>query len=334
MTHHDRAGLSVAAELASFIEDEVLPGLGIGADGFWNGVADVFARFTPENRKLLARRDDLQARIDAWYRDRKGQPHDPAATESFLRDIGYLVDEPAPFSITTEKVDDELARLAGPQLVVPILNARFLLNAANARWGSLYDALYGTDALGDLPPTGPYDAARGARVVVAGQGLPRRGGSAGNRVVFAGRRLVDRGRQADAGSEGSDAVRRLSRRAVGADVDPAGQQRPAHRTGHRPVERHRRGGRGAVCPTWCWRAPCRPSAIWRTRSRRWTPRTRSAAYRNWLGLMKGDLSASFQKGGQTLNRTLEPDRTFTAPGGGAVTLPGRSACCSSATSAT
>ncbi len=165
MTHHDRAGLSVDVELSAFLEDEVLPGLGLAAEAFWTGVANMFARFAPENRKLLARRDHLQARIDDWYRERRGQPHDPAGTESFLRDIGYLVDEPAPFSVTTERVDDELAKLAGPQLVVPILNARFLLNAANARWGSLYDALYGTDALGDLPPGGPYDAARGARVV-------------------------------------------------------------------------------------------------------------------------------------------------------------------------
>ncbi|RYG06953.1 MAG: malate synthase G, partial [Caulobacteraceae bacterium] len=161
----DRAGLGVAPELASFIEAEVLPGLGIEAGGFWAGVADVFGRFAPENRALLARRDDFQARIDDWYRARRGQANDPVATEGFLREIGYLVEEPAAFTITTGNVDAELATLAGPQLVVPILNARFLLNAANARWGSLYDAFYGTDALGDLPPKGPYDAARGARVV-------------------------------------------------------------------------------------------------------------------------------------------------------------------------
>ncbi len=112
MTHHDRAGLSVAAELARFIEDEVLPGLGLGADAFWTGTADVFARFASENLKLLRRRDELQARIDSWYRERKGQPRDAAATERFLRDIGYLVDEPAPFRVTTETVDAELATLA------------------------------------------------------------------------------------------------------------------------------------------------------------------------------------------------------------------------------
>ena len=176
----DRAGLGVAPELAAFVETQVLPGLGIAADGFWAGVADVFGRFAPENRALLARRDALQSQIDEWYRERRGQANDPVATglkqssaaretvgeqEAFLREIGYLVDEPAPFAITTENVDPELATLAGPQLVVPILNARFLLNAANARWGSLYDALYGTDALGVAPVSGPYDAARGAKVV-------------------------------------------------------------------------------------------------------------------------------------------------------------------------
>ena len=155
-----RAGLQVAKELADFIEREALQGLAIEAGAFWTGVAGVFARFAPENRRLLAVRDDLQGRIDDWHRQRRGQPHDAAATEAFLREIGYLVDEPAPFVIGTRNVDSEVATLAGPQLVVPSLNARFVLNAANARWGSLYDALYGTDALGDLPAPGPYDAAR------------------------------------------------------------------------------------------------------------------------------------------------------------------------------
>ncbi|HVL41678.1 MAG TPA: malate synthase G, partial [Brevundimonas sp.] len=160
-----RAGLQVADELAAFLDAEALPGTGIEPDAFWTGVAAIFARFAPENRRLLAVRDDLQARIDAWHLARRGQPYDVSAATAFLREIGYLVDEPAPFAIGTQNVDAEVATLAGPQLVVPSLNARFVLNAANARWGSLYDALYGTDALGDAPTPGPYDAARGARVV-------------------------------------------------------------------------------------------------------------------------------------------------------------------------
>ena len=328
MTHHDRAGLSVAAELASFIEDEVLPGLGIGADWFWTGVAEVFARFTPENRKLLKRRDDLQARIDAWYLGRKGQPHEPAGTESFLRDIGYLVDEPTPFSVTTERVDDELARLAGPQLVVPILNARFVLNAANARWGSLYDALYGTDALGDLPPAGPYDAARGARVVSRArafldEAVPLETGSYSQVTgwsVAAGRLkpglrdpaqfvgylgepsapssilLVNNGLHVELVIDRSSAI--------GAS-DPAGLSDVVLES-----------ALSTICDL-----EDSVAAV--------DAKDKTAAYRNWLGLMRGDLSASFRKGGKTLERRLEPDRTFTAPntsegGGGAVTLRGRS----------
>jgi malate synthase len=162
----DRAGLKIAEVLAQFVENDVLPPLGMDAGRFWAGVAEVFADFAPRNKALLAKRDDLQAKIDAWHKARPGVPQDPAAYQAFLREIGYLVPEPGPFKIDTVNVDDELARLAGPQLVVPILNARFLLNAANARWGSLYDALYGTDA---IPLSGEhvkgYDPARGAQVV-------------------------------------------------------------------------------------------------------------------------------------------------------------------------
>src|SRR5690606_23934695 len=165
MTMTPRSGLSVASELAAFIEDEALAGVGIEVETFWRGAAEVFARFTPRNRDLLTARDRLQAALDDWHAAHRGQPHDPAAAEAFLRTIGYLVDEPEPFAVGTHNVDPEIATMAGPQLVVPSLNARFVLNAANARWGSLYDALYGTDALGEPPAAGPYDPARGARVV-------------------------------------------------------------------------------------------------------------------------------------------------------------------------
>jgi malate synthase len=162
----DRHGLMVAAPLAKFIEEGALPGLAIDAEAFWAGTADIFHRFAPDNRALLATRDALQAQIDAWHDARRGKPIDPAEYSSFLTEIGYLVPEPAPLQIAPGDVDDEVARLAGPQLVVPVLNARFLLNAANARWGSLYDALYGTDA---VPRTGMeqpgYDPVRGAAVI-------------------------------------------------------------------------------------------------------------------------------------------------------------------------
>jgi malate synthase len=323
MTHIDRAGLSVADELATFIEAEVLPGLGIEANGFWRGVAAIFARFTPKNRALLAWRDELQARIDDWHAARKGQPHDPAATERFLREIGYLAPEPAPFQVGTERVDDELARLAGPQLVVPILNARFLLNAANARWGSLYDAFYGTDALGDLPPPGGYDAGRGARVVARAKAFLDEAAplAAGSHAEVA-----------DWSVEAGQLVPALARpeQFVGYRGEPSAPTSIllVNNGLHIELVIDRSSPIGAVdaagladvvlesaLSTICDLEDS-VAAV--------DAADKVAAYRNWLGLMKGDLTARFQKGGQTLDRALEPDRSWTAPQGGAVTLKGRS----------
>ncbi len=208
-THEDRAGLSVAGELIALIEGQVLPGLGFDAAAFWSGAAAIFERFAPENRALLNRRDALQGEIDDWNRARRGQPYDVAASEAFLREIGYLVEEPQPFTITTDGVDAEIAQMAGPQLVVPVLNARFLLNAANARWGSLYDALYGTDALGDLPQGGGYDAARGARVVARAKAFLDEAAplAEGSHADVAGWTVVEGALSADA--KGCGPVRRL-----------------------------------------------------------------------------------------------------------------------------
>src|SRR6476661_5791228 len=161
----ERSGLQVAPVLAAFIEQQALPGTGHEPAAFWAGMAEIFARYAPENTMLLARRDAMQANLDDWHAARRGQPIDQTEYQAYLREIGYLVDEPAPFAIGTEDVDDEIARMAGPQLVVPSLNARFLLNAANARWGSLYDALYGTDVLPGAAKPGGYDPERGAQVI-------------------------------------------------------------------------------------------------------------------------------------------------------------------------
>ena len=162
----ERAGLRVDADLARFIEQQVIAPIGISADDFWAGFAALLDTFVPRNRALLARRDELQAQIDAWHISRAGKVIDQGEYQAFLKEIGYLVPEPGDFAVATQNVDSEIASMAGPQLVVPVLNARFLLNAANARWGSLYDALYGTDAL-DAPPAKPggYDPERGAAVV-------------------------------------------------------------------------------------------------------------------------------------------------------------------------
>ena len=157
-------GLSIAPELHAFVAEEAVVGTGVTADAFWTGLGEVIAEMAPRNRALLAERDRLQAEIDGWHRAHPA-PWDPVAYEAFLRGLGYLKPEPAPFTVTTADVDDEIARQAGPQLVVPLTNARYALNAANARWGSLYDALYGTDAIPGTAAKGGYDPARGALVI-------------------------------------------------------------------------------------------------------------------------------------------------------------------------
>jgi len=164
MGMRELAGLKVAEELADFIEAQVLPGLDIDAAAFWSGAADIFSRFVPRNRELLQKRQAIQSKIDAWHRENPA-PINADAYRAFLTDLGYLVPEPDAFSVNPQNVDPELAQIAGPQLVVPVLNARFLLNAANARWGSLYDALYGTDAIPGAPKPGGYDEERGAMVI-------------------------------------------------------------------------------------------------------------------------------------------------------------------------
>ncbi|WP_231731287.1 MULTISPECIES: malate synthase G [Sphingomonas] len=286
----DRAGLGVAEELAQFVEERVLPGLGIAAEGWWAGVADIFARFAPENAALLAKRETLQAAIDARYR--AGEPVD----EAFLRDIGYLVPEPAPFTIGTENVDAEIATMAGPQLVVPILNARFLLNAANARWGSLYDALYGTDAL-DAPPARPggYDEARGAAVVARAKAFLDEAIPGWREDVG----LVARGEQCKLfRHHGLHIELRFEPNHIGAN-DPDGLSDVVLES-----------ALTTICDL-----EDSIAAV--------DAEDKVAAYANWLGLMKGDLEETFEKGGKQLTRKLNSDRSYVGIGGD-LTLPGRS----------
>ena len=236
----DRAGLQVAQPLVSFIETQALPGLGLDTEAVWRGVADIFARFVPDNRALLGRRDALQAEIDAWCEARKGSSIAPADYAAFLREIGYLVEEPAAFAIDPRDVDAEVAALAGPQLVVPVLNARFLLNAANARWGSLYDALYGTDAIPGAPAGKGYDPDRGAQVIAWAKAFLDRAAPLVEGLARRGDRLCRPGRGAGSSFEGPRRLRRLPRRSRLALRHPAAASRPAHRDRHRPGERHRR----------------------------------------------------------------------------------------------
>jgi malate synthase len=318
----DRAGLSVASVLAQFVEAQVLPGTGIEAQAFWAGAAGVFSRFAPENAALLAIRDDLQAKIDAWHEVRR-DGFDAADYRAFLAEIGYLAREPAPFAIDPPRVDAEITTTAGPQLVVPILNARFLLNAANARWGSLYDAFYGTDAMGSLPPKGGYDAARGAEVVrhakaFLDEAAPLAAGSHADAAGYAivGGALVPA--LADptlfAGYRGEAAAPSailLAHHGLHIEVvidraTPVGKADPA-------------GVSDVLLESAITTIADLEDSVAAVDAE-----DKVAAYANWLGLMRGELSATFQKGGETMTRTLEADRDYVAPDGTTLTLPGRS----------
>jgi malate synthase len=307
----DRAGLQVDAELATFLEQEAMAGLGLDGGAFWRGTADVLGWAATRGGQLLAVRDDLQARIDAWHEGRKGAPHDPEETRRFLTEIGYLVPEPGPFTVGTANVDPEVATLAGPQLVVPSLNARFVLNAANARWGSLYDALYGTDALGEAPPQGSYDAARGARVVARAwafldEAVPLASGSWAD-AIDADAPLADPSQEVGRTSRG-----RLFR----------------HNGLHVEVVIDRSHPIGATDPAGIadvvLEAALSTIVDLEDSVAAVDAADKTAAYRNWLGLMRGDLSETFDKGGKTLTRELAPDVEVTRPDGATLTLPGRS----------
>ncbi|HUF86789.1 MAG TPA: malate synthase G [Thermohalobaculum sp.] len=323
-------GLQVARELHDFIAGEALPGTGIEAGAFWDGLARLAAEFTPRNRALVARRDEVQARIDAWHRARAGRPHDAAAYRAFLEEIGYLVPEGPDFSVDTQGVDPEFSIIAGPQLVVPVTNARYALNAANARWGSLYDALYGTDALGSPPAPGGYDPARGAQVVARAKAFldeaaPLEAGAHAEvtRYAVAQRRLVatlgggretglrDPGQLAahtgEAAGPGSVLLRNHDLH-IELVIDPEhaiGRDDPAH-VADMELE-------AAVTTI----VDLEDSVATVDAA------DKVLAWRNWLGLMKGDLTAEIAKDGRTCTRRLNPDRAYTAPDGTPFTLPGR-----------
>ncbi|HTN15033.1 MAG TPA: malate synthase G [Sphingomonadaceae bacterium] len=310
----ERGGLQVDAALAAFLENEVLAPLDRDADEFWQGFAAICDRFAPRNRQLQAIRDDFQSRIDAWHKERRGQPHDPAAYQMFLREIGYLVPEPAPFKIGTKNVDAEIATLAGPQLVVPVLNARFLLNAANARWGSLYDALYGTDALDAAPAAGPgYDPVRGAAVVAAGrafldEALPLFEGSWGD--LEGPDPAIPLADVSQLVGETDDSIvfrhNRLLIQVVFNDQHPVGK---TDKAGISDI-------RLEAALTTIVDLEDSIAAV--------DAEDKLAAYRNWLGVIRGDLSDTFEKGGKIVTRTLNDDIMVQRTGGEMLALMGRS----------
>jgi malate synthase len=331
----EAGGLQVAKPLYELIANDIAPGTGIAPDAFWESLAEIVAELGPRTRDLLARRDALQEQIDQWHLAHRGQAFDQSAYRGFLGEIGYLEPEGPDFSITTDNVDPEIASIAGPQLVVPVNNARYALNAANARWGSLYDALYGTDAIpedGGAERGSSFNPVRGERVVAAGNrfldaNLPLAGGVPhanvdGYRVEHGHLvatladattvELADPGQFA--GYQGdADAPTLLLLRNHGLHVeiliDRSDTIGAASAAGVKDVVLE-----SAVTAI----QDCEDSVA------AVDAEDKVQVYRNWLGLMRGDLSASFSKGGKMMQRHLNPDRVYTAPDGGELTLPGRS----------
>ncbi len=307
----DKAGLRIDPALVAFIEQRALPDTGIEPAAFWRGMADIYARFAPQNRELLAKRERLQAQIDEWHEAQSSRPFDAAQYRAFLGRIGYVLPEPAPFTIATENVDVELAKLAGPQLIVPVLNARYVLNAANARWGSLYDALYGTDAIPGAPAGHGYDPARGKQVVAwarsfLDRAVPLATGSWGD---WSGDAPVLADPSQWVGRAGANLLLRHNGLHIELVID---RQHPVGRTD--PA-----GLADVVLEAAISTIVDLEDSVAAVDAQ-----DKVAAYGNWLGLMRGDLADTFEKGGRQMTRSLNADRKYTALDGSPLTLKGRS----------
>ena len=308
-----RAGIRIDPRLATFLESEVLAPLERDAGAFWQGFADLLGVFAPRNAALLAKREELQAKIDAWHSERRGKPLDQGEYQTFLREIGYLVPEPDDFTIGSQNVDAEIATMAGPQLVVPILNARFLLNAANARWDSLYDAFYGTDAL-DAPPAQPggYDQARGDAVIARGR-----------EFLDSALPLVDQS-WADLADENDRKLQDESQYVGKTERGLLFQNNGLHievvfDAEHAVGKTDKAGIADIIIESALTAiADCEDSVA------AVDAEDKLLAYTNWLGVIRGDLQESFDKGGRTLTRQLSDDKPYTDRGGNNQSLPGRS----------
>ncbi len=320
-----KQGLQVATELATFIDERALPGTGITPDTFWAGFAELVAEMTPRNKAMLHKRTDLQSTIDNWHVQHRDTTMDRSAYEAFLHEIGYLVEEGADFDIETTNVDPEIATIPGPQLVVPITNARFALNAANARWGSLYDAFYGTDAMGVQPPKGGYEQGHGARVVARArvfldEAFPIEGASHADVSKYHiqdGALLIDdkplRQPEKFVGYRGaSDAPDTVLLVSNGLHVELVFDK-------DHPIGSTDRAGLADVRLESAITAimDCEDSVACVDAE------DKVLAYSNWLGLMQGDLTAELTKGGKTITRRLADDLAYTAADGSPMTCKGR-----------
>ena len=327
-------GLQVATELHRFIEDEALPGTGVTSEQFWSGLDAILHDLAPRNRALLAKRDELQAKIDNWYRERRGQPLDRAAHTEFLKEIGYLLPEGPNFAVTTTNVDPEISTTAGPQLVVPVMNARYALNAANARWGSLYDALYGTDVIPDADGAERgkgYNPKRGEKVIAFARGVldsaaPLTEGSHADAVGYS----VEDGHLAVALTGDRTAYLAQPQKFAGYTGEPSAPTSVllANNGLHLEIVIDRNHPIGKTDPAGVADLVVE-SALTTIQDCEDSVAAVDAedkvlVYRNWLGLMRGNLTATFPKGNGEVERKLNPDRAYTTPAGGTLVLPGRS----------
>ncbi|MEM6382040.1 MAG: malate synthase G [Pseudomonadota bacterium] len=320
--YQPRAGMRIGQALCELIEMHALPGTGITPDRFWSALAVLVGEFGPRNQNLLQKRDHLQESIDNWHQERAGQPLDADTYRTFLQDIGYLVPEGTDFQIDTVKVDPEIASIAGPQLVVPIMNARYALNAANARWGSLYDALYGTDAMGDGPPAGGYDATRGARVIAWGRtfldkAIPLEIGSHADVTTY----VVAHDRLVPTLEDGTVTELKDPSKFKGYHGDPMAPSMLLFKNnnlyfelifdGENPIGKTDKAQIAAINLEAAISTimDCEDSVA------AVDAEDKALAYRNWLGLMKGDLEEQVAKGGKTITRKLYGDFEYKAPNG-------------------
>ena len=327
-------GLTVAKELDDFLRNEVVNGININPDEFWSSLEVILEEFGPRNRDLLAERESLQAQIDQWHIKRKGQPHDPESYKKFLIDIGYLLEEAEDFQINTSNVDPEIKEIAGAQLVVPVMNARFSLNAANARWGSLYDALYGTDVIsedGGASRGGAYNPVRGDKVIEFSKNFlnemaPLDNGKYQDITAF----QVNNGSLEITLSDQSKVSLLNNNQFVGYlgnSENPSGILLKNNNL-HAEIQIDNEDSVGKDDPAGI-KDVLLESAVTTIQDCEDSvaavdAEDKTLVYRNWLGLMKGDLSESFMKGEALMTRSLNPDREYFNPSNEVFTLPGRS----------